>query len=192
VRGAITTPLVFTTAAGFVLAGTQGACAAYLVLYLHDVGRLSLVTAGAVFAVFQAAGLIGRIGWGVIADRVGDAIRPLIGLSILAAVCCSAMAVMPVGNVGVAVMLAVLLGLSALGWNALFISLVFEAGPAHRAGSRIGFSLAVALPALVVGPPIFGFVVDHFSYSSGWLAVAAWSMLAPAALLLSPLPTMPR
>lgn len=168
--------LLFITASCFVLAFVQGACTAYLVLYLHDSEHLTLVTAGAVFAVFLLGGLFGRVLWGGVADRLGPGL-PRVALTVIAAAACVAMASLPKSSPAAAGIVAAGLGLSAYGWTALFVGLIIDAGPADRAASRIGFSMTFALPGIVIAPPVFGFVVDHTSYTTAWRGLALWACL---------------
>ena len=63
----------------------------YLVSFLtHDL-RWTLVAAGVGLAAAQVAGVVGRVLWGVLADRSGEARGALIGLAVVMALCGLAM-----------------------------------------------------------------------------------------------------
>ncbi|QCO05301.1 MFS transporter [Azospirillum argentinense] len=82
-------------------------------------------------------------------------------------------------------------GLSASGWNGLFVSEVARLAPSGRAGEATGGMLAIAYAGLVIGPALFSLLVaGGFGYSAGYLAAAAVA-LAGAAALVIPLPPAP-
>src|SRR5215203_1643418 len=146
-----------TTGYAFVLMGVQGSSASYLALSLHEEVHLSVVVAGAFLAVFQIGGIAGRIGWGVISDRVGTA-GPVL---------------LPVGLVAVG---GFLLGCSAMGWNGLYLTLLSESVPMHAAATAMGANLTIAFVGMFFASPLFGLVADLTgSYGASWLGLAGWT-----------------
>ena len=71
---------------GFTYAFTQLSLSTFAVTILVVEAQFSLVAAGAVLAAIQAAGIIGRVVWGIVADRwgIGDALLIVIGVMNLA------------------------------------------------------------------------------------------------------------
>jgi predicted MFS family arabinose efflux permease len=75
-------------------------------------------------------------------------------------------------------------GLTASGWNGLFLAEVARLAPAGRVSEATGGVLITSFAGLVLGPPLFGLLVAWSgSYVPGFLTMAAAS-LAGAALLI--------
>src|SRR5262249_57729057 len=63
---------VAATAYGWVFMGALGCVVAYLAVSLNQDAGLSPVRAGLLLAVLQVGGITGRLGFGVLSDRVGS------------------------------------------------------------------------------------------------------------------------
>ena len=69
--------------------------------------------------------------------------------------------------------LAVMSGITLLGWNGVWLSLVGEAALAYSTGFAIGLCFLFANLGLLFGPPLFGFLSDVFhSFVLSWLLLA--------------------
>ena len=88
VRFVVAHPVLFTLATcSFVFSAVQVCVTSYSVTFLtHDL-RWTLVAAGSALAVAQVAGVVGRVLWGVVADRHGDARPVLLALAVAMALC---------------------------------------------------------------------------------------------------------
>ena len=75
--------------------GMQSCLRSFFVVYLVTDQRLSLVTAGVLSSVSQAAGMIGQVGWAAVSDRLLPvrAVMAIIGMLMTAAALCSAVMV---------------------------------------------------------------------------------------------------
>jgi MFS transporter, ACS family, hexuronate transporter len=166
-----------TTGYAFVLMGVQGSSASYLALSLHEEVHLSVVAAGAFLAVFQIGGIAGRVGWGVISDRVGRRRPVLLLVGLVAMGSCLAMAFAGKETViPLVAVLAFLLGCSAMGWNGLYLTLLSESVPMHAAATAMGASLTIAFVGMFFASPLFGLVADLTgSYGASWLGLAGWT-----------------
>src|SRR5262249_37252861 len=70
------------------------------------------------------------------------------------------------------------LGLSCMGWNALYITLSAEAVPVQNAATAVGAGTTVTFIGMFAIPPVFGVIADHAgSYVWSWLALGAWALL---------------
>ena len=178
--------LLAATGYAFVLVGVQGCATAYLALYLHEAMGVSVVRAGAYLAALQAGGILGRIGWGIVSDRVGRRAPVMLLVGLIAVGSSLAMAF--VGRdlpAPVIAGLAVLLGSSAMGWNGLHLTLVTEAVGIRSAATAMGASLTVSFMGAFLAPPLFGLAADWTgSYRISWLALAAWAAVGTALGLL--------
>ena len=83
-------------------------------------------------------------------------------------------AALPVGAPAfLAVPLACLLGLSAFAWTGILGTLVIESIGRHSAATAIALVFAIGSPGALLGPPLFGLIVDQTgSYRLAWLATA--------------------
>jgi MFS family permease len=150
----------------------------YLVSYLHESFGYTLVAAGLLLSLGQVAGVVGRIAWGVIADRGFGAVRMVVVLAIGMAAGSVALGALAPGGSAALAATVVLLGACALGWNGTFLSEVARQAPPGGAGRATSAILTCAYGGVVVGPPLFALIASTTgSYGAGFAALAA----APAA-----------
>jgi MFS family permease len=72
----------------------------------------------------------------------------------------------------IAAMLA-LFGLTAIGWGGLFLTMMGELAGKELSGVASGFGLTMTSLGIVIGPPIFGLIVDTTgSYQLAWAFTA--------------------
>ena len=144
----------------------------FFVTYAATERGASLLQAGAWLGAAQAGGLAGRLLWGWVAGRVG-AIMPLLFALGGAMALCSAW----LGLTGPAWWLLVAFGLSASGWNGIFLAEVALRVPAAEAGVATAAVLVVMTLGLVAGPLVFGWLGTVASLST---AFVAWGVVALA------------
>ena len=161
----------------------------YLVTYLTATLGYALVTAGLALSVSQFAGVGGRIAWGYVADRWLGARRTLALMAVLMTLAALATALLPVGTPSALVLLVLAVyGMSAIGWNGVYLAEVARQAPAGQASLATGGSLAFTFLGVVLGPPVFGALAGATgSYRSGFGAVAL-VLLACVAVLWRGLP----
>ena len=167
------------TGYSFVLVGAQWSATAYLTLFLHEKAEISVVLAGALLAVLQVGGVAGRIGWGMVSDRLGRRKPAMIFVSLVAVVCCLTMVLVgPSTPLPLLILFAVVLGLSLLGWNGLYVTIVAESTSIRAAATAVGAGLTVTNLGSFAVPPLFGLLIDlSSSYSVFWLALGGWVSL---------------
>jgi MFS family permease len=164
------------TAFGFVFMGALGAAVTYTAVALHESARLGVVEAGGVLALLQVGGTAGRIGWGVLSDRLGRRAPVMIFCGGLAVACClgAAWLVRPGTPFLVLSVLFLLVGLSTMGWNALYITLASEL-TVDRAATVVGAGTMLNFAGMLLVTPLFGLIADAaHSYTPAWVALAAW------------------
>jgi MFS family permease len=145
--------LAFT---GLCLAAVQLALMGFAVAMLADEIKLDLVTAGIGLAVVQIAGVIGRIGWGAVADRSRNAMRTLILSQLLSIAAALATAALSPG-MPLVLIFGVLFafGGSAIGWNGVFMAEIARLAPEGRTGSATGGALVPVFVGVMIGPMLF-------------------------------------
>ena len=179
---------------GLALSVAQSSVLAHLAIYVRETFALSPVAAGQMLALAQAGGTAGRLAWGVISDRFfGGRRRP--GVVVNALIGAGAYALLALGDrlpLAGLVSLSLVAGVGAFGWVGLYFALVAEIGGARYAGLLTGVAVAFAWSGVLIGPPVFGLLVDRTgSYAWPWLALAVVG-LGVAATLPRPAPLVQR
>ena len=137
-----------------------------------------LAVAGVSFAVMMVGGTAGRLGWAVVSDRwfASNRWTGLLLTSIVAAVGLVGMAALPTGPW--LWPCSVLVGLTSIGWNGVFLALVANAVPPSHVGRLSGWSLRCVFSGVVVIPPVLGFLADHWGWGASWLFAATITLIA--------------
>ncbi len=176
--------------ASFVYGGVQITLVTYLVTFLTERFAMTLVLAGLVMAVSQAASVAGRVLWGVLADRLLSRRAMLgllgvgMGLSALAT-----LAAEPGWPAWLLFSFAAAFGATAVGWNGVYLAEVARLAPAGSAGEATGGCLFFTFLGVVVAPPAFNVVLALFDdYSIAYavfgvpaLAIGAWLLATASA-----------
>ena len=170
---------------GLALSTAQSSVLAYLALYVKETFALSAVAAGQVLAVAQVGGTASRLLWGAVSDRFfGGRRRP--GVVVNALIGAGSYALLALGSAlptASVVPLALLAGAGAFGWVGLYFALVAEIGGARYAGLLTGVAVAFAWSGVLVGPPVFGLLLEWTgSYRYPWLALSLVAVVVASAL----------
>ncbi|HET7261248.1 MAG TPA: MFS transporter [Casimicrobiaceae bacterium] len=170
----------------FAYSATQVCLTSFLVVHLTGALGYSLVSAGLILTATTIAGAFGRIGWGVVADRLLAPRRTLALIGVIAAACAIAMALSTPGWPATAIVaLAACFGATAIGWNGVQLAEVARLAPPGAAGKVTGATSVVTFAGVVVGPPLFAFLADLTgSDRAGFAMLAAASGAAGAALFV--------
>jgi len=161
---------------GLALSIAQSSVLAYLALYARDTFAVSAVAAGQFLALAQVGGTGSRLAWGAISDRMfGSRRRPgVVVNALIGAAAYAAFALGPWLPLPLAVVVALIAGAGAFGWVGLYLALVAEIGGARAAGLLTGAAVAFAWSGVLIGPPLFGLVLDATgAYTVPWLLLAA-------------------
>jgi nitrate/nitrite transporter NarK len=132
---------------------------------------LAPAAAALFLALVQVGGLFGRVAWGAVGDAIGGN-RALTSVSVVALLCCAAMATLN-RNTSLIVVGAVCLGLglSAVSWNAVYINMVAAMAPDRATASVLGVGLTVTLLGFAL-VPVFGHLADVAqSFQVAWIAL---------------------
>lgn len=186
-------PLLFRNRELWVVNGTSLAMSGlhlcivtYLALYLYETRSLSAVSAAGFLILTNVGGVIGRVVWGLVSDRLFAGRRKpvalIIAVSTAATLAAVALAAPALPLPGVAV-LSFLLGFTALGWTTVAITLVGEIAGREAVGAAVGLASFMNNLGIIVGPPAFGALVDVTgSYQLAWFVLSPVALLVAAAL----------
>jgi len=178
-------PLRELSMASFTYSGMQMCLGSFLVVFLHDRAGHSLSAAGAVLATAMAAGIAGRVFWGVVAD---SGVRPqaLLGalgvaMSIAAVATAQVSAEWPALAVAA---VSIVYGATAVGWNGVYLSEIARVAPMERAAAATGASIAMTYAGVVAMPAMFWLIVElGGSYRAAFVAAGCLTLWRGARLL---------
>ncbi|MEU5875250.1 MFS transporter [Glycomyces sp. NPDC047369] len=160
------------------LAMAEGTANDWLPLLMVDGHGFDAALGSAVFAVFAAAMTIGRFIGGRFVDRYGR----VAVLAASAVVSAAGMAlVVFVDDQVVAAAAAILWGLGASLGFPVAISAAGDSG--EHTAARVGLAATIGYVAFLVGPPVLGFLGEHYGLRSALIAVL---VLVLAAAFITP------
>ncbi|MFZ3371825.1 MAG: MFS transporter, partial [Desulfitobacteriaceae bacterium] len=179
--------LLILSAISFFMGLSQVSITSFLVLYFKQEVGFSLAMSGITLTVLMVTGAVGRIGWGLISDRLfqGNRRKPMFMLLLLSTISAVGMAWLPRGSsLGTVFLLVGLMGLGFLGWNALMIVMTVEMVGGALAGVATGTMGTMVWVGMLVGSPLFGFVADVAGFAWSWLMLAFFALLSAGLLSL--------
>ena len=167
---------LLSLAAG-IFAAMQTVWMSYLVLYLQGVVGLTLLAASRFLALAQFGGMLGRVLFGMLSDRLfgGRRRMPLVLAGVGSTAC--TLLILSTGpsasTLGLAA-LTVVFGVVGIGWNGVQHTWLAELAGPRAAGTAVGLGLAVSSAGVTLGPLLFGHVLQVTgSYRWPWLGLAA-------------------
>ncbi len=160
---------------GFCFAGFQVCLVAFAVTLLVTELGWSLVNAGLVVTAMQTAGVIGRLGWSLLADRIGHGLRILLSIGILITLCGLATAAMTPGWSPVAT-IAVLIafGGTVIGWNGLYMAEAARISGPAKVGIATGGIMMFNFMGVIMAPATFGLIAKwqgSTALTFGWFSL---------------------
>lgn len=165
----------------------QSSLFAYMTLFLRDAAMASQPLAAMGVAFAQGASAIGRVGYAYLSDTVFKGRRKgVVVLVILGSFCSCIVAyfVNPDWPHWWLLLLAVFMGGTMASYAALMLIMTAEAVPSRLIGSAIGYNAVAWSVGGVVGPPLFGYVLDVSGnhYGIAWVSIGAFMLVGAAAL----------
>lgn len=145
-------------AASFGVSLAQTCMHTFLVSFAVIDRGFSLATAALLLSACQVGGFVGRIGWGFIAGRFLPT-RIVLGLIGLGAALGTIAIVTFPASFGWLAGPAFLLGLTASGWNGVFLAEVATLAPEGKVAEATGGMMTPSYVGLILGPVIFGGVL---------------------------------
>ena len=165
----------------------QSSMTTYLVLYIKESLLFTAVAAGTFLALAQVCGGSGRILWAIISDRLmgGRRREILIMLGLIAALMLLVLSLwaakMPTWLIYVTV---AVLGATGMGWLGVQLTLVSELAGTEVAATGSAVAMTIGCIGNLVGPPIFGYLVDVTESYTLSLQLLGSGTIAASLLLL--------
>jgi len=177
-RGVLTNPrLLRLSLAGALLVVPQFLGSVLMVEVLVDGGGLPHAAAGALLALTQVLGGLGRLGNGVWSDRVASRLGPLRIVGVAVAVGFAASAALQPGPAALLAAALVPAAALALSWNGLVFTAAGELAPPGRAATAMAVSNTANYVSAAATPALGGLVAQAL----GWPAMLATGAVAAAA-----------
>jgi len=177
--------LLWLGAYAFCMGGAGGSTTLYLPLYGHEVLGLSVAAAGFAAGVSQLMAIGSRIVWSRLSERSPNVTTPLALVSLCALGAAVPLALSEVAGPALFWLAAVAIGAGMLGWTPVeMLAGIRLVGPL-QAGRASGVVVAGFYSGVMVGPAVFGYLVDASGgYAWGWGMVGT-GFAAAAILALS-------
>jgi len=165
----------------------------YLPLYLKDAMGFSAYWSSLALALTQGGAMIGRVGWGVVSDRLFGGRRKVVLLLIgsLSALLVTALSFLSRDSSYYLLLpILFLAGVCLVGYQGVSYALIGEIAGKARTGAGLGMMITINAACATLGTPLFGYIVDRTgSYAFAWQILAASitvGILAMAVLLKEP------
>ncbi|MPZ69222.1 MAG: MFS transporter [Actinobacteria bacterium] len=170
----------------YLMGGGLSAATYYLPLYAHERLGFANSTAGIFLSAVGVMRIASRVLAGHYANRIHDESWLLISFSGIAAV--AQVLVWLAETSGAAFLWAgsLLLGTSAVAWNAVVMLVVVRRTGFGSAGHATGLVSLAFYGGLIIGPTLFGVIVDRTnSYGTGWFVATLHFVAALVVVLVN-------
>ncbi|MFM9850841.1 MAG: MFS transporter [Hyphomicrobiaceae bacterium] len=170
---------------GLSYAGYQFCLFSFIVTMLVVDFEWSLIAAGWTATAMQIGAVSGRIGWSMLADRIGRGIELLITIGVLSSALGFLVASMtPAWSPVVMVAVLFVFGFCLVGWNGLFMAEAARAAGPENVGVATGGVLVFTFAGIVIGPAAFATVYKFAgSYALTYGIFALAPLIGVAALI---------
>lgn len=150
----------------------------FALVWLVDDRGWSAGAAGALVALSQILGALGRIGAGHLSDLVGGRMRPMRWIAVAAAATMLVLGATAALDWAVAVVVLLLAATLTVADNGLAFTAVAERAGPFWAGRALGFQNTGQYLVASTVPPVAGFSIMHGGYPATFALAAAFPMLA--------------
>lgn len=147
----------------------------YFVLYLTERCNYSVSVAGYMFAISFGVGAVARIGWSFLTDFFFKSRKgALVAIGIFGSLTMLSLGFLPfLPHRFLVYIISILSGLTAIGWNAVWLTFMGELSKDERIGLALGLSFFITSAGSIIGPMVFGYLIDLFnSYIVAWFFLA--------------------
>ncbi len=149
----------------------------FLVTMMVEEAGYTLVAAGVLLSLTQAAGVAGRVFWGWLTDRIGDGFSMLLALNLVMIVCCALTAtISPQWPAFALALLFFAFGATAIGWNGIFLAEVVKNSPHGMVSVVTAGASLWSYAGILTGPAMFSTLyrwTGSYTVTFGWLTVTA-------------------
>lgn len=167
---------------GFIFGFCFSATNTHYTLFLHQDYLLPISIASTCFGILHVGGIIGRLGWGYLSDKVfhGDRKKGFLANCIALIIMIFVFYLFNMAKLPLFIffMISFLMGFSALGYFGLYATSVSESTNQDDIGTAFGISLIFIRLGGMLSPPVFGYIADlKGDYSYSWLFIGIFLMI---------------
>ena len=163
----------------------QHSFSTHFLLYGSKALNLSVRESGGLMAICFGTGAFARVGWSLLSDYFLGGKRKVVVILIGVLGALASFAFIPLkalNSTSLIYSFVVLFGLTGMGWNAIFITMLAEFPGRELSGMVSGIAFFLWNIGVIAGPPLFGYFVDLTGeYTLSWLFAGA--SMAVVALL---------
>ena len=151
---------------------------------LASLGDNARIVAGSVYSIACVAGVIGRVVFGMIADKKKAPKQTIMGMNVFAVIILFVIAFKgtTLSTTG-AYVIFFLYGLTAFAFTGIQLALAADLTTMRAIGSAASFTLSLGFAGMMIMPPIFGAVVDANGFTAGYIFLAIASIVGLAILI---------
>lgn len=151
----------------------QGAFFSFYVIYFNSGLGYDLALSGAMFAVFQGTGVLGRIVFGFVADRIGSPRPVLMALAAGSAASSLLLAALGPGHGPLFLFaVSVFTGTTVATWNGLYLAEAAALAPPDAVSEVTAGTTFFVFLTYTITPPVFGLIISSFGYGSAFMVAA--------------------
>jgi len=160
---------------------------AFLVTFAVERLGFAHIAAGRLLAIAQFGGLVGRLFWGLVAVKSVPSRSLLagLGLGMSAAALAIGLAGPHLDYTALAI-IAFLFGMTASGWNGVFLAEITRLAPPDRVGEATGAVLTASYAGLLISPAIIASTAMMGTLSLSYAVLAGLTVFATLQLLTTP------
>ncbi len=173
--------LMLVSVAAACLSAGQMIVNTYIVFYAFEYLEYGLVIAGITLVISEVFGSFGRILWGMISDNLfkGNRLIIFIIVAIVSGLAALLLAFIPTGTpFWISIVIIAFLGFNISGFNGIWMIAAAESVPRQFSGVSSGVSLTIGTLGVVIGPPVYGYLVDQTgAFLWGWVYFAVLMLI---------------
>jgi len=172
--------------ASFSIVTVEFGVLAHLVLYLTEDLLFPVVTAGAILALTEGGGILGKPLSGVLSDRVFQSSRRKVFMMWAGVACVTSLLIAVFGSaLGPALYpILFIFGICGIGWGGINLTLVGELAGVELAGRVTSINSLINSCGVALGPILFGYLVDTTGdYQPAWFLCVGLTAICVTALL---------
>ncbi len=164
---------------------SQQSVMTYYVLYFRNIKFGTLIAESFLYSVLISA-IFGRILW----TRLGNRLFSQNHIKTFSLIMISSAAVailLPYfsSDIYTAYIFSVFVGITAISWNGVFVSMTSEIAPSGKVGMYSGMGILLISSGTIIGTPISGLIIDHFhSYNLMWMVMGITVMVVGIVLFI--------
>ena len=157
----------------FTYSGMQMCLSSFLIVFLTERAGMGYIEAGAVYSAAMTGGIVSRPLWGAAADyfRRARMVLGILGVTMWLCACLLAL-VSPQWPYAAVIAVCMTFGVSAYGWNGIYIAEVARIAPGGNVALATGAAITLTFLGIVVMPVVFWLVVAlSNSYAAAFVLV---------------------